>query len=99
MPHSCPTLIPPSVIDVMVDPDGTLDALSSLGLTSPLVSEGQRVSPGSQAPGGGPLLGGGAASAPLAPEAPAVVAERDTGLDVNSNAAGSGGQENSVPLQ
>uniref|UniRef100_A0A3B5LZK0 Centrosomal protein 170Ab n=1 Tax=Xiphophorus couchianus TaxID=32473 RepID=A0A3B5LZK0_9TELE len=35
-----------SVIDMMVDPDGTLDALSSMGLTSPLSD--QRMSPGSQ---------------------------------------------------
>uniref|UniRef100_A0A3B3YK30 CEP170 C-terminal domain-containing protein n=1 Tax=Poecilia mexicana TaxID=48701 RepID=A0A3B3YK30_9TELE len=35
-----------SVIDMMVDPDGTLDALSSMGLTSPLSD--QRTSPGSQ---------------------------------------------------
>ncbi|XP_045069981.1 centrosomal protein of 170 kDa-like isoform X2 [Coregonus clupeaformis] len=35
------------VINVMVDPDGTLDALSSLGLTSPLTP---KPSPGSQGP-------------------------------------------------
>ncbi|XP_040891252.1 centrosomal protein of 170 kDa [Toxotes jaculatrix] len=34
------------VIDMMVDPDGTLDALSSLGLTSPLAD--QKISPGTQ---------------------------------------------------
>ncbi|XP_062420522.1 centrosomal protein of 170 kDa isoform X2 [Pungitius pungitius] len=34
------------VIDMMVDPDGTLDALSSLGLTSPLTE--QRIGPGNQ---------------------------------------------------
>ncbi|XP_067440043.1 centrosomal protein of 170 kDa [Thunnus thynnus] len=33
-------------IDMMVDPDGTLDALSSLGLTSPLTD--QKISPGTQ---------------------------------------------------
>ncbi|XP_076136630.1 centrosomal protein of 170 kDa [Alosa pseudoharengus] len=87
------------VIDIMVDPDGTLDALSSLGLTSPLVSE-RRDSPGSQAQSAGPLLGEGAAGAPLAPAAPTEVAERDAGLDMNSNAArGSGGQKNSVSHQ
>lgn len=31
---------------MMVDPDGTLDALSSLGLTSPLTD--QKISPGTQ---------------------------------------------------
>ncbi|KAG5278667.1 hypothetical protein AALO_G00101470 [Alosa alosa] len=87
------------VIDIMVDPDGTLDALSSLGLTSPLVSE-RRDSPGSQAQSAGPLLGEGAAGAPPAPAAPTEVAERDAGLDVNSNAAGgSGGKKNSVSHQ
>uniref|UniRef100_A0A3P8QAP6 CEP170 C-terminal domain-containing protein n=1 Tax=Astatotilapia calliptera TaxID=8154 RepID=A0A3P8QAP6_ASTCA len=34
------------VIDMMVDPDGTLDALSNLGLTSPLTD--QKISPGAQ---------------------------------------------------
>uniref|UniRef100_A0A3B5BD22 Centrosomal protein 170Ab n=1 Tax=Stegastes partitus TaxID=144197 RepID=A0A3B5BD22_9TELE len=34
------------VIDMMVDPDGTLDALSNLGLTSPLTD--QKLSPGTQ---------------------------------------------------
>lgn len=35
-----------TVIDMMVDPDGTLDALSNLGLTSPLTD--QKISPGVQ---------------------------------------------------
>uniref|UniRef100_A0A1A8GV13 Centrosomal protein 170b n=2 Tax=Nothobranchius korthausae TaxID=1143690 RepID=A0A1A8GV13_9TELE len=35
-----------TVIDVMVDPDGTLDALSNLGLTSPLTD--QKLGPGTQ---------------------------------------------------
>uniref|UniRef100_A0A8C7YNS0 Centrosomal protein 170Ab n=1 Tax=Oryzias sinensis TaxID=183150 RepID=A0A8C7YNS0_9TELE len=35
-----------AVIDMMVDPDGTLDALSNLGLTSPLAD--QRAGPGAQ---------------------------------------------------
>ncbi|KAM9857693.1 centrosomal protein of 170 kDa [Aulostomus maculatus] len=34
------------VIDMMVDPDGTLDALSSLGITSPLTD--QKICPGTQ---------------------------------------------------
>uniref|UniRef100_A0A4W5NZB1 Centrosomal protein 170Aa n=1 Tax=Hucho hucho TaxID=62062 RepID=A0A4W5NZB1_9TELE len=43
-PISC---ISHSVINVMVDPDGTMDALSSLGLTSPLTP---KPTPGSQGP-------------------------------------------------
>uniref|UniRef100_A0A3Q3H041 Centrosomal protein of 170 kDa-like n=2 Tax=Kryptolebias marmoratus TaxID=37003 RepID=A0A3Q3H041_KRYMA len=35
-----------AAIDMMVDPDGTLDALSNLGLTSPLAD--QKLSPGTQ---------------------------------------------------
>lgn len=35
-----------TVIDMMVDPDGTLDALSNLGMTSPLTD--QNVNPGPQ---------------------------------------------------
>uniref|UniRef100_A0A3P8TPL0 Centrosomal protein 170Ab n=1 Tax=Amphiprion percula TaxID=161767 RepID=A0A3P8TPL0_AMPPE len=35
-----------TVIDMMVDPDGTLDALSNLGLTSPLTDP--KLSPGTQ---------------------------------------------------
>lgn len=83
----------------MVDPDGTLDALSSLGLAGALPSsssEQHRVSPSSQAPSTGPLPGEGASNVPLPPaDAAPVVAERDMGLDVNSNATG--GQESSVP--
>ncbi|XP_028264515.1 centrosomal protein of 170 kDa [Parambassis ranga] len=47
------------VIDLMVDPDGTLDALSSLGLTSPLSD--QKVSPGTR-PGASVLHARGEAS-------------------------------------
>lgn len=35
-----------TVIDMMVDPDGTLDALSNLGMTSPLTE--QNINPGTQ---------------------------------------------------
>ncbi|KAM4583944.1 centrosomal protein of 170 kDa isoform 1-T3 [Odontesthes bonariensis] len=38
-----------AVIDMMVDPDGTLDALSNLDLTSPLAD--QKISPGTRQPG------------------------------------------------
>lgn len=37
----------PAVINVMVDPDGTLDALTSLGLTSPTTPK-PKSNPGSQ---------------------------------------------------
>ncbi|XP_036402425.1 centrosomal protein of 170 kDa-like isoform X2 [Megalops cyprinoides] len=53
------------VINIMVDPDGTLDALTSLGLTSPVLPK-PRTSPGSQGPQG-PLPGNGAAHIPSAP--------------------------------
>lgn len=43
LPCFCANLI---VIDMMVDPDGTLDALSNLGLTSPLTD--QKINPGTQ---------------------------------------------------
>ncbi|KAI7807973.1 centrosomal protein of 170 kDa isoform X2 [Triplophysa rosa] len=62
------------VIDVMVDPDGTLDALSSLGLTSPLLAE-NRISPGSQDPSVSQAGEGSAYSE---------VAERDLGLQERS---------------
>lgn len=47
---------------MMVDPDGTLDALSNLGLTSPLTD--QKISPGTQQ--GASVLhpGAGASSRP-----------------------------------
>lgn len=35
LPHTDSLLVSVLVINVMVDPDGTLDALASLGLTSP----------------------------------------------------------------
>jgi len=62
------------VIDIMVDPDGTLDALSSLGLTSPLMAENS-VSPGSQGPAGIQAAEASAYSE---------VAERDLGLQEKS---------------
>ncbi|XP_051773836.1 centrosomal protein of 170 kDa isoform X5 [Ctenopharyngodon idella] len=50
------------VINVMVDPDGTLDALTSLGLTSPTTPK-PRTSPGSQSKWG-PLPSNGASQPP-----------------------------------
>lgn len=53
-----------TVIDMMVDPDGTLDALSNLGLTSPLTDPKLNLGtqhglpvlhPGAGAPSSGPL--------------------------------------------
>ncbi|XP_067315047.1 centrosomal protein of 170 kDa isoform X3 [Pseudorasbora parva] len=70
------------VIDIMVDPDGTLDALSSLGLTSPLMAE-NRVSPGSQGPAGNQAAEV-SASSPALPSAYSEVAERDLGLQERS---------------
>ncbi|XP_070782653.1 centrosomal protein of 170 kDa [Enoplosus armatus] len=78
------------VIDMMVDPDGTLDALSNLGLTSPLTD--QKIGPGTQQ--GAPVLHPGAeassstlsssrpdrlATEPCGPSDHAEVAERDPG--------------------
>uniref|UniRef100_A0A667XEI0 CEP170 C-terminal domain-containing protein n=2 Tax=Myripristis murdjan TaxID=586833 RepID=A0A667XEI0_9TELE len=80
------------VIDVMVDPDGTLDALSNLGLTSPLVTE-QKISPGAQqgaaagAPSCTPSAPDGASS-----DARTEVAERDPGSPANYNLPRSGEQ-------
>ncbi|XP_042340576.1 centrosomal protein of 170 kDa [Plectropomus leopardus] len=77
------------VIDMMVDPDGTLDALSNLGLTSPLTD--QNISPGTQQgasvthPGGEAspsILSSrpeGQASEPCGASGHAEVAERDPG--------------------
>lgn len=70
------------VIDIMVDPDGTLDALSSLGLTSPLMAE-NRVSPGSQGPTGSQAVDVSTSTATL-PSAYSEVAERDLGLQRKS---------------
>ncbi|XP_059427677.1 centrosomal protein of 170 kDa isoform X2 [Carassius carassius] len=70
------------VIDIMVDPDGTLDALSSLGLTSPLMAE-NRVSPGSQGPAGNQAVDVFTSTAALA-SAYSEVAERDPGLQQRS---------------
>uniref|UniRef100_UPI0037E7A7D2 centrosomal protein of 170 kDa isoform X3 n=1 Tax=Semicossyphus pulcher TaxID=241346 RepID=UPI0037E7A7D2 len=72
------------VIDMMVDPDGTLDALSTMGLTSPLTDH--KIIPGTQQ--GASLLHPGAAATsrpegqatePSGPSDHAEVAERDPG--------------------
>ncbi|XP_017568373.1 centrosomal protein of 170 kDa isoform X3 [Pygocentrus nattereri] len=62
------------VIDIMLDPDGTLDALTNLGITSPLVTE-IRVSPGAQNQSGSHRDGEGSASTPMF-----FSAEQDLGL-------------------
>lgn len=73
-----------TVIDMMVDPDGTLDVLSNLSLTSPLTD--QKFDPGTQQ--GAPVLPGAGASSGTAaseglatesrgPSNHAEVAERD----------------------
>lgn len=79
-----------TVIDMMVDPDGTLDALTNLGLTSPLTD--QKINPGTQQ--GASVLhpGAGASSSTLStsrpegqatescgPSDPTEVAQRDPG--------------------
>nr|XP_046260985.1 centrosomal protein of 170 kDa [Scatophagus argus] len=56
------------VIDMMVDPDGTLDALSNLGLTSPLT--GQKISPGTQQGASVLHSGAGASSSTFSPSRP-----------------------------
>ncbi|KAJ8387329.1 hypothetical protein AAFF_G00158250 [Aldrovandia affinis] len=65
------------VINVMVDPDGTLDALNSLGLTSPILHKPRTsaATPGPQ----GPLPGNEAVRTPLVP-APAREMEQDLAL-------------------
>ncbi len=70
------------VIDILVDPDGTLDALSSLGLTSPLMTE-NRVSPGSQGPAGNQAVDVSTSTTAL-PSAYSEVAERDLGQQERS---------------
>ena len=70
----------PTAIDVMVDPDGTLDVLADLGLTSPLLAD-QRTSPGAQqglSAGLPPRTDGPAGQ----PYAASDTAERDPGLHV-----------------
>lgn len=64
-----------TVIDVMVDPDGTLDALSNLGLTSPLSDP--KLNPGTQQ--GLPVLHPGAGAPPSGPLLPS----RPEGLPPN----------------
>lgn len=61
-----------TVIDMMVDPDGTLDALSNLGLTSPLTDPNLNIGTPQGLPGLHP--GAGASpSGPLPPSRPVVL--------------------------
>lgn len=64
-----------TVIDMMVDPDGTLDALSNLGLTSPLTDP--TLNPGTQQ--ALPVLHPGAGASPSGPLQPS----RPEGLPTN----------------
>uniref|UniRef100_A0AAY4DNX7 FHA domain-containing protein n=1 Tax=Denticeps clupeoides TaxID=299321 RepID=A0AAY4DNX7_9TELE len=79
------------VINAMVDPDGTLDALTSLGLASPVLSK-PRTSPGSQTPQG-PLPGPGATKTPSAVLSPGD-GQRELGLSFSRTHPS--GQESSV---
>ena len=94
----------------MVDPDGTLDALASLGLTSPL-TDLQRVSPGAAGPSSvGHPTGGSSGEGPSSSTLSAPsggpssgasgtstqVAERDLGLHVDNNLPSIGGEQNCV---
>lgn len=85
-----------TVIDMMVDPDGTLDALSNLGLTSPLTD--QKISPGAQQRAAVLQTEAEASSRTLSSSRPellstepvgspnhAEVSERDPGLQQSSN--------------
>ncbi|XP_036426344.1 centrosomal protein of 170 kDa [Colossoma macropomum] len=69
------------VIDIMLDPDGTLDALTNLGITSPLVTE-IRVSPSAQNQSGSHQDGEGSASTPVFFSAVSEVSEQELGLHV-----------------
>ncbi|CAL8330241.1 unnamed protein product [Lota lota] len=82
-------------IDVMVDPDGTLDALADLGLTSPLTAQ-QRTSPGAQQ---GPSAGlpPRAEGTPDQPYTASEMAERDPGLHVQRSDPAS--REEQPPLR
>ena len=65
-------MFPSAVINVMVDPDGTLDALTSLGLTSPTTPTKLNTNPGPQAPIEGSAKG-------HSPSVPPVETDRDLG--------------------
>ncbi|XP_021432032.2 centrosomal protein of 170 kDa isoform X8 [Oncorhynchus mykiss] len=87
------------VINVMVDPDGTLDALSSLGLTSPLTP---KPTPGSQGPQEalpGPTAsarGNTAASAPTEGSGSGSGSARDLG-GLQFNRIHPSGEESAIP--
>ncbi|KAL1005859.1 hypothetical protein UPYG_G00064850 [Umbra pygmaea] len=81
------------VIDVMVDPDGTLDALTTMGVTSPL-SDLQRLNPGAAepstvCPGQSPSISTLPAPSSDPPSedlgTASQMAERDMGLYMNNN--------------
>ncbi|XP_030628236.1 centrosomal protein of 170 kDa [Chanos chanos] len=78
------------VINIMVDPDGTLDALTSLGLTSPTQPKA-KTSPTSQTPRGA-LLGNGATHPSTTP-APA---QESTGQVHSLNQALPNEEENAI---
>ncbi|KAJ8264248.1 hypothetical protein GJAV_G00146960 [Gymnothorax javanicus] len=77
------------VINVMVDPDGTLDALASLGLTSPTLPK----PPTPPGPPGATAVGNGAARGPLV-SAASEESERDFSLPLNRFTPS--GEENSL---
>ncbi|XP_066520262.1 centrosomal protein of 170 kDa [Hoplias malabaricus] len=80
------------VIDIMLDPDGSLDALTSLGVTSPLASE-TWLTPDTQKQSGSHQAEGGSTSTPLVFSAASEVAEQELGLHTMNRLQSSGSQK------
>uniref|UniRef100_A0A8C1R8I5 Centrosomal protein 170Aa n=1 Tax=Cyprinus carpio TaxID=7962 RepID=A0A8C1R8I5_CYPCA len=80
------------VINVMVDPDGTLDALTSLGLTSPTTTK-PRSSPGSQSVWG-PLPSNGAPQPP--PPTTIITSPERPSVGLNFNRSHPTGEESAI---
>uniref|UniRef100_A0A8C2IMT1 Centrosomal protein 170 n=1 Tax=Cyprinus carpio TaxID=7962 RepID=A0A8C2IMT1_CYPCA len=80
------------VINVMVDPDGTLDALTSLGLTSPTTTK-PRSSPGSQSVWG-PLPSNGAPQPP--PPTTVISSPERPSVGLNFNRSHPTGEESAI---
>uniref|UniRef100_A0A8C1T884 Centrosomal protein 170Aa n=1 Tax=Cyprinus carpio TaxID=7962 RepID=A0A8C1T884_CYPCA len=80
------------VINVMVDPDGTLDALTSLGLTSPTTTK-PRSSPGSQSVWG-PLPSNGAPQPP--PPTTIISSPERPSVGLNFNRSHPTGEESAI---
>ncbi|NWJ07927.1 CE170 protein, partial [Crypturellus undulatus] len=89
------------VINAMIDPDGTLDALSNLGFTSPILpaQSKSKASPSSRSPAQAPCQPEARASRATAPPAPGDFDNTESDFSIHFNRFNPDGEEEDATLR